>query len=300
MKSTYRWLSIVPAVAATGLMAVSAFAAEAPSAAFAAHYQQNASAEASLMQQTQSLTVQNSETSALQQVVQTIGQQVTSLYGDEQSLVSARGTVPRLTQSSLATGNTLIRERNQLQLQLSREARLMQTNRRRRPAFLAAERAHARFEVKIRLLDAQINQLRSSYSARATWNSHPYAGGVAALQGSILELQKAEIHYTHEWIALGQSSAASSQTGSASAPAVDVPVPAGVTLPAGVPTAISAAFSLNGNTAQTVNVPATDLVNNAISFPAPTGLAAGQYTVTVTLTYSGSTVSVAGSYSVSG
>lgn len=275
------------------LLSAGAFADTTVNSAFSTHYQANAQREAALMQQAQASSATNTQISALQSTVQNIAQQVSALYTVEQSLATSRPSIPRPVVPS--PNNTVyMHDRTVVLGQAKHDWAMMKVykarhNNRMYRLFAAN---HAKAEARLTIVDHEWMAARLKASDTA-WRVHPYNNALPALQQSILSLQGAEIHYTQQWIAAQKTAVAAAQ-----AQTVAVAIPSNVTLPAGSPTSITAAFAQNGSTVQSVSVPVTALANNMVTFPAPSGLAAGTYTVTVSLVYGTSTITASGSTTV--
>lgn len=306
MRQTYKfWVTgaVVAAIAASPMAAGFAFADTAANNTFAAAYQQNAGIEAGLAQQAQAgmTTSATAQEQAAQTAVQSISAQVTALYGAEQSLA---GNVSSLSGINTVSnphvfGSIALMSRQRVNLLNQADRAWQQMNlfkhHREREKYNSAARAHAMLESRLKLINREIAKASVQLKSNS-WNGHPYNYGLASLQHTILQLQQAQIHYTRNWIAM-------EQTGSTSTP-VTTPAPASVSIaeptgmPAIVPTAITAVFSMNGTSVQQVAVPVSDFVNGIVTFVAPSGLAAGTYTVMITFTVNGSTYSSVGSYTV--
>ena len=277
-----------PLLAGTG-----AFADTTVNTAFSTHYQANAQHETALMQQAQASSTTNTQISALQGAVQSIAQQVQALYTAEQALASSRASIP---QPVVPTANlaAYAHDRNVLLAAAARDWSMMKVDQKRHNKRLYQIEAsnRAKLETRLSFVDHQWMAAKLKAS-NVMWRTHPYNNALPALQQSILNLQGAEIHYTTQWIAAEKTAAAPAQSQT-----VSVPIPSNVTLPTGSPTSITAVFSQNNSTVQTVSLPLTALANNTVTFTAPSRLAAGTYTVTVSLVYGTSTITAVGSASI--
>ncbi len=275
------------------LISAGAFADTTVNSAFSTHYQANVQHEATLMQQAQASSTTNAQISALQSAVQNIAQQVAALYTVEQSLATSRPSIPQPVVPTV-NNTAYMHDRTVLLGQAAHDWAMMKVykahHNNRMYRLLSSD--HAKAEARLSIVDHawMAAKLKASDTV---WHTHPYNNTLPTLQQSILDLQGAQIHYTAQWIAAQKAAVAAAQ-----AQTVSVAIPSNVTLPAGSPTSMTAAFSQNGSTVQTVSVPLTALANNTVTFAAPSGLAAGTYTVTVSLVYGTSTITATGSATV--
>ncbi|MHB1629365.1 MAG: hypothetical protein ACYCVB_13485 [Bacilli bacterium] len=305
MRQTYKfWVTgaVAAAIAVSPLTAGFAFADTAANGAFTASYQHNAGIESGLAQQAQAgmTTSPTAQEQAAQTAVQAIAGQVTTLYGSEQALAGSASTLPSINTFSnpRISGSIASMSRQRASLVNAADRAWQQMNlfkhRRNRTKYNQAVHMHAALESKLGYISREITRAKGELTT-TSWNGHPYDYALSSLQHTILQLQQAQIHYTRTWIALEK--AASTSTTPAPAPqSVSIAEPSG--MPLVVPTSIAAAFSINGSTAQQVTVPVTDFNNGILTFDAPSGLAAGTYTVTVTFTVNGATYTSTGSYTV--
>ncbi len=202
-------LAMVTLMLGTAIPAASA--ASVPSK-FDAQYQRNAQVETQLLAQAQAAGGSATAVAAYSQTVQAVETQVYALYASEQALVSIRTNIPSGTQG----------QRSQLQVQL----RTLRRNLANAKVEIRRDRKD-RNRVKVRGLELQLKSWTAELrqvtfdighpgTVTGSWRSHPLAGGLSALQESILDLQRAAIHYTQLWIAAAKAPAAST-TGNAAA-----------------------------------------------------------------------------------
>ncbi len=309
MKQTYKlWVAgaVATAIAVSPLTAGFAFADTATNGAFTASYQHNAGIESGLAQQAQAgmTTSATAQEQAAQTAVQAIAAQVTQLYGSEQALAGSASTLPSINTftNPRISGSIANMSRQRASLLNAADRALQQMklfrHRHERAKYNKTARARALLESKLGFINREIVKAKGQLTA-TSWNGHPYDYALSSLQHTILQLQQAQIHYTRTWIALEKAASTSTPSTSSSIPAtgsVSIAEPSG--MPLVVPTSIVAVFSINGSTAQQVSVPVTDFNNGIVTFAAPSGLAAGTYTVTVTFTVNGATYSSTGSYTV--
>ena len=271
-------------------VAGTAGAAAPASASFAARYAQNAQTEAHLLQQAEGGS--GTIITAYSNTVQTINAQATVLYGSEQTLAAAK--------SGISSGNpgdrvNLVAEKRTLTHEIAAiKARIRKDRHDRKPA-----EEHA-LMLQLKTWTAQLRQVAFELAhpqvANGMWKRHPYAGGLLALQASILDLQRAAIHYTKLWIA-----AAKTPTPAAGSPATitGLAYAAGaITIPAAGAAAVTDAVSAAPIVKDAQGNILTDSGTYAIASPAgaigvsidassgqvsvSSGATAGSYTVTYT------------------
>lgn len=298
--------AVAAAIAASPLTAGFAFADTTANSAFTVSYEHNVGIESGLMQQAQAgmTTSATAQEQAAQTAVQMVAAQVTALYGAEQALAGSASTLTTINTASnpRISGSIAYMSRQRANLLNAADSAWQQMRlfkrRHNRAKYKKAVRARAVLESRLAILNREITKAKGQLTA-TSWNGHPYDYALSSLQHTILQLQQAQIHYTRTWIALEQAASTSTPPASSSAPtpgSVSIAEPSGMPLVA--PTSIVAVFSMNGSAVQQVAVPVTDFTNGIVTFAAPSGLAAGTYTVTVTFTVNGATYSSTGSYTV--
>lgn len=185
-------------------------ASAAPHQNFAARYGANATTEANLLQQAQAGTGSSTTVAAYGTTVQTINTQIATLYTSEQALAAAKAGIPAQTASAKAK---LQAQKRTLTHEITdAKAKLKKDHKKNSPA------AHE-LTLKVKAWTAQLRTVNFGLThplvALGMWKTHPYAGGLVALQTSILDLQKAAIHYTQLWIAAETAASTTPTTGSA-------------------------------------------------------------------------------------
>jgi len=174
---------------------ISASAASAQTA-FTTKYTQNANQEAQLLQQAEAEGGSSATITALSSTVQTINTQVAALYAADQALVAAKGNVPAVDSTTQAK---LQAQKVKLTTELAAVKANLQKDRKDNNRKLTREQ-----QLKINALNAQLKEVDYELAHPATmlgaWGPDPLAGALPQLEASILDLQKAAIHYTNLWI----------------------------------------------------------------------------------------------------
>lgn len=166
---------------------------------FATRYAQNEATMAKLLAEAQADGGSGASVAALEQAVQGIDAQVSALYAAEQSLAAAKAGIAA---SGAADRTALLAQRQTLQREIA-QARVGRKGERKG----AASRRER--ELQLRTWTAQLRQVDFELGhpgvLQGLWQRHPYAGGLGELETSILDLQKASIHYTNLWIAAAKA-----------------------------------------------------------------------------------------------
>ncbi|MCL6445000.1 MAG: hypothetical protein K6T83_16360 [Alicyclobacillus sp.] len=196
---TTRWsaaLETIAAVAACVWLAVGTTLASESDASFKSHYQHNAQIEASLLQKAQSVSSNNADVKALETTVQSLNQQIATLYNVEQTLAEAANNAPNLSAAEI---NNLKQQRQKL---VDKAQSIQQSIR-------SAQSHHDDDKVK-RLQARRASVLRQismiddelGGNASSAVSTQQFRGGLQQLQAVIYRLQAAAIHYTNQWIRL--------------------------------------------------------------------------------------------------
>lgn len=179
---------------------------------FDTQYQGNLTQEQTLLTTAQTGAANSTDSNVLGLLtsVQNINAQISSLYTVEQALVSGASSIPQVHA-------THPQEQKQLKdLQTQRAKLLKQLNDAWKLVSQYAHHPHRKGLLKKAIADhtRMSNDLKALNQKIATldkklheqdWQGHPYDGGKAVLQDSILKLQAAAIHYTNVAITLEQS-----------------------------------------------------------------------------------------------
>lgn len=203
------------------LAATPAFAS---TSSFQQQYDRNAATEAQLMQQVGDVSGGSQVEQGLFQTLTVINEEVTTLYQSEQALGNQKSKIPQVDskhRDQLAKEIVeLTKRRDSLRKELSVSDVLwkMYLQHPGQP-FLLKIAKEARDEIQDRLdrVNKALDLAKDMYQ-RTDWAHHPYKGGLAGLQSSILDLQHSAIHYTNELIA---AEGKAPTTGDTSASSVD-------------------------------------------------------------------------------
>ncbi len=181
---------------------IPAASAAAPSR-FDAQYQQNAQIETQLLAQAQAEGGSSAAAAALGQTVQAVEAQVYALYASEQALLSIRTSIPSGAQGQRAG---LTAQRRTIERDLAKaKVEIRQDRKDKNPVVARGLKLQVKtWMAELRQVAYEIAHPRA---ADGSWKSHPLAGGLVALRQSILDLQRAAIHYTKLWIAAGKAPA---------------------------------------------------------------------------------------------
>lgn len=215
---TNRWLkgsAVFASVTVASLALVTPVFAN--TASFATQYQSKLSQEQTLLTQATAVSSTDTNVTALLAAAQGINTQITSLYTTEQTLASGSSSIPQID-------TTHPKETQELKNLQSRRAQLLKQSSNvwklvveysRHPhqkgLLHKAIADHNQIGKQVASVNQQIADLEKKLHTQ-DWQAHPYNGGLASLQDSILRLEDAAIHYTKQAIALENSSSSSSSS----------------------------------------------------------------------------------------
>ena len=184
-------------------------ASAAPHQNFAARHAAYATTEANLLQKAQAGTGSSTTATAYSTKVQTINTQIAALFTSEQALAAAKASIPSRNPGEKAK---LQAQKRTLTHEITDARAKLKKDRKNSSA------AHE-LTLKVKAWTAQLRTVNFGLThplvAFGMWKIHPYAGGLVALQTSILDLQQAAIHYTQLWIAAETAASTTPTTGSA-------------------------------------------------------------------------------------
>jgi chromosome segregation ATPase len=208
-----------------GMMLVGPIAATpafASTSSFQQKYNSNTVQESQLMQQVGDVSTEGTEVQNLYQTITVINQEVTTLYQSEQSLANQKSKIPQIDskhrQQLAKEIADLTKRRDSLRKEMDQANVLMKMYLQHpgQPFLLKmAKDAHDEIQDRLDKVNKALDLAKDIYQ-RTDWAHHPYKGGLAGLQSSILDLQQSAIHYTHELIAVEGKTTSTGGTTSAS------------------------------------------------------------------------------------
>lgn len=176
---------------------------------FDAHYQSNASQEASLLATAENAGVYSTNATYLKNEVNNLNTEIGALYSNEQTLANTTINIPQVNQDTLQQQIDQLKQQRQQLLEDSKNE-WGQVNRffhrkdpKSRHMFAHAKGNWEAIGDKLKDVDKQLDHLLKKDDDDQ--KPAPYHDGLTSLQNSILNLQTAVIDYTKEWISLEQN-----------------------------------------------------------------------------------------------
>ncbi|MCL6594386.1 MAG: hypothetical protein K6T31_10450, partial [Alicyclobacillus sp.] len=231
-KKALKGLAAVSTAALPLLSITAAWADTDVSSSFDSRYQANVAQEASLLQTAQSYNINTPAITALSTTVQSLNNEITTLYSAEQSLAALDANLP---QPEVPDLDQQLQQLQQKRLQLLHQSEIAwaEVNK----WFYQKHTAHvldmlakarnkwAQIGVQVKAVNDAIADLKDQQEA---WEHNQSVDqGLKNLQNTILNLQAAVIQYTKEWIALAQlnsSGSTGTSTGTLASPILSLSV----------------------------------------------------------------------------